>query len=100
MSGGYFSYAQDHVEEIAVEITDIINCRDYEGGEDVRREFITGEYLLYLAHAYAQRIDWLVCADDGPAEFMLRLREEVGKVHDMMARRYGLRLRVELEEVE
>ena len=89
MSGGHFSYCQNHIYEMAVEIERLIEQNDdkkkTEWGErngygyspEIIQEFRTAVSVLRQAYVYAQRIDWLICDDDGPDTFLSRLKEEL-----------------------
>ena len=104
MSGGHFDYSQSRIKDIierlehiikvnGVEMTDEeledyygVNWRDYKGTcrynypPDVIKEFNNGLKYLRLAYVYAQRIDWLICDDDGVDSFFERLKKDLGKL--------------------
>lgn len=76
MSGGRFDYKQHHIEDIAEDIEHVIEtCSDELTCETIE-EFRNGVKALRLAGVYAQRIDWLLCGDDGEDNFHKRLQEE------------------------
>ena len=110
MSGGYYEYAQYHINDIANAIEEYINgysldeedINDYIKSrwlEDKEKEYIRknkhtkpnpfdynketikelkkGLAILRKAYIYAQRIDWLLSADDGEESFHKRLKEEL-----------------------
>jgi hypothetical protein len=86
MSGGHFDYQQGRISDIA----DSIECliAEYEDASASRHnsqswvrsfsketieEFKTAVDLLRQSYVYAQRIDWLVSADDSEKDFHDRL---------------------------
>ena len=81
MSGGHFNYTQSVLEDMAEEIERLIETN----GETEWRsfspktlaEFKRAVTLLRQAYIYAQRIDWLVSADDGEDTFHERLKEDL-----------------------
>ena len=89
MSGGHFDYKQNFIYQMAFEIERLIAENDdqakNEFGErkgygyppEVINEFRTAVSVLRQAYVYAQRIDWLICDDDGPDTFLSRLKEEL-----------------------
>lgn len=85
MSGGHFNYQQSRINDIADEIEYQIDnngeTSDYgyttEYSPEVIKEFKNAVYQLRKAFAYAQRIDWLLSADDGEDTFRERLAEEL-----------------------
>jgi hypothetical protein len=87
MSGGYFNYNQYRITDIAEQIKEII--RDNEDGiaeecyiysEKTIDEFRNAVYALCKAAVYAQRIDWLLCSDDGEETFHERLFEDLENI--------------------
>ena len=87
MSGGHFDYKQYDLQYISDEIEQVI--REFERGEKSEwgdypkwnfknpktiDEFREGIWLLKMARIYAQRIDWLLSADDGEEDFHERLK--------------------------
>ena len=94
MSGGHFNYQQYKLIEIADELeqiiidNDITEKNDYGDNKgyyfrpETIAEFKTGLRLLRQAHVYAQRIDWLVSADDGEDGFHRRLEHELAKLKE------------------
>lgn len=84
MSGGHFGYQQYHIDTIADGIEQLILDAEKPDAPDYRRfspaviaEFERGLYALRVAKIYAQRIDWLVSADDGEDSFTSRLNSEL-----------------------
>jgi len=106
MSGGAFDYKQHNISLIADEIEQAIRdsgrpktpqeLRDESFGrdaswyekypedynhyaypDDILEEFKRGLYIMRQAYIYAQRIDWLLCGDDGDDSFRTRLRAEL-----------------------
>lgn len=55
-----------------------IDYYDYE--PETIEEFRKAIKVLREAAVYAQRIDWLLCGDDGEETFHKRLKEELGKL--------------------
>jgi len=90
MSGGHFDYRQYNMEIIADEIEGIVRNNhkkdewgySYDFSEETIDEFKKGVKLLRKAYVYAQRIDWLVSADDGEDSFHERLKAELEKLDD------------------
>jgi hypothetical protein len=76
MSGGYFHYRQNHIQEIVEDLEGLL-----EGGgnwsEPTVRRFREAMVYLTVARVYAQRIDWLVSGDDGEETFHSRLEDEL-----------------------
>ena len=92
MSGGHFQHQQYKLTEMADEIDQLIYTNDSDeknrlgdtiGAHYSRktiREFERAVELLKHAHAYVQRIDWLVSGDDGEDSFHSRLKTELDKL--------------------
>lgn len=92
MSGGHFNYNQFQIQQIADEVEQLILDNDSDEKNqygDVKgchfapetiAEFQKGLKILRQAYVYAQRIDWLVSADDGEDSFHSRLKNELGKL--------------------
>lgn len=87
MSGGHFNYNQYKIQQIADELEQIIlnaqkdDAKDWEKfSPETLNEFRKGLYILRQAYVYAQRIDWLVSADDGEDSFHRRLQSELSKI--------------------
>lgn len=90
MSGGHFDYKQHYIADIADEVERVIAQNDSTEktryGDDVGRHyppeiiaaFCEGVRTMRRAAVYAQRIDWLLSADDGPEQFFARLAEDLG----------------------
>ena len=49
----------------------------YKYSKETIKEFKKGLAILKKAYVYAQRIDWLLSADDGEESFHKRLKEEL-----------------------
>ena len=91
MSGGHFDYAQYRMEDIAAEIDRLIDdnksLEQNEYGEnlgyhyspEIIERFKKAAYTIRQAQEMAQRIDWLVCGDDGEESFLSRWNDEVRK---------------------
>jgi Rad3-related DNA helicase len=89
MSGGHFQYKQWEISNIADEVEQLILDNDsndldewgYTKGthfnKETINEFKIGLEVLRKAYVYAQRIDWLVSADDGEDSFHNRLKGEL-----------------------
>lgn len=92
MSGGHFQYKQWEISNIADEVEQLILTNDSEEKDEwgdrkgyhftpeTIEEFKKGLVLLRQAYVYAQRIDWLVCGDDGEDSFHRRLKFELEKL--------------------
>lgn len=92
MSGGHFSYEQYKIDYIADEVEQLILDNDSqevtEWGDIKGRhftpatiaEFKTALRKLRESAIYAQRIDWLVCGDDGEDSFHRRLKLDLAKL--------------------
>ena len=78
MSGGYFDYKQYHINQIAGDVEKLAGCDEYP--PEILAEFAKGAAILNQAAVYAQRIDWLLSGDDGEESFILRLKEDLGKL--------------------
>ena len=80
MSGGHFDYIQYRFGEVVESIRAL--ARDENYSTETRLSFIIGAVLLARAGVYVQRIDWLVCGDDGEESFHRRLREDLSKLEE------------------
>ena len=92
MSGGHFQYKQWEIGNIADEVEQLILTNDseekdewgdrkgYHYSPETIEEFKKGLVLLRQAYVYAQRIDWLVCGDDGQDSFHSRLKHDLEKL--------------------
>jgi hypothetical protein len=92
MSGGHFDYKQWEIGNIADEVEQLILTNDSEEKDEwgdrkgyhytpeTIEEFKKGLVLLRQAYVYAQRIDWLVSADDGEDSFHRRLKNDLEKL--------------------
>lgn len=93
MSGGHFQYKQWEIAHIADEIEQLILDNDskekdqfgdyigYNYNPDTINEFKTALETLRKAYVYTQRIDWLVCGDDGEDSFHNRLKKDLEKLN-------------------
>jgi hypothetical protein len=86
MSGGHFNYDQYRIAQMVEEIDSLIQNNDKPDEYGYKREY-TPETLkrfqeaadtLKAAQAMVQRVDWLVCGDDGEDSFHERWKQEVG----------------------
>jgi len=89
MSGGYFNYDQNKIEQIADDIERVIRDNDSEEKNEwgerigygfspqVIERFEEAIYTLRQAAEMAQRVDWLLSWDDGEQSFLRRWDEEV-----------------------
>ena len=89
MSGGHFDYVQYRIEEVAEEISAMVDENDNTDKDDwgddigchypaeVIERFKEAAHTVSQAHKMIQRIDWLVSGDDGEESFMSRWDEEV-----------------------
>jgi hypothetical protein len=92
MSGGYFDYEQEKIDYIADLVEHLIKTNDDKSldewgvtrGRDyppeVIAEFRKGLHYLRVAAVYTQRIDWLLCGDDGEECFLDRLHKDLSKL--------------------
>jgi hypothetical protein len=91
MSGGHFEYQQYRIEDIARGIEELIASNDDESlnewgdrhgygySPETIEKFKLAVDSLRIAATMAQRIDWLVCGDDGEENFHRRWDEELKK---------------------
>lgn len=85
MSGGHFDYKQYDLKYMIDDIEQLIidNHRKNEFGysrnypDDIIEEFRKAVEILKLAEVYVQRIDYLVCGDDGEENFRKRLKKDL-----------------------
>jgi hypothetical protein len=89
MSGGHFDYKQYAIDAIVREIERLVkfnnansvsewgqrNGRDY--SDETITKFKIAVDILSQAAIMAQRIDWLVCGDDGEETFHQRWDEDL-----------------------
>lgn len=75
MSGGHFDYHQFRMREIAEEIEKIAKSGTFR--EDVLNRFSEAAHTVNQAADMVQRVDWLLCYDDGEDSFIRRWEEEV-----------------------
>lgn len=85
MSGGHFNYDQKILKEIAVSIQELIENNKkkdefgycYNFNKKTIKQFKKAVEMLLKSEIYVQRIDWLVCGDDGEKTFHERLSEDL-----------------------
>ena len=85
MSGGHFDYKQNQVRDIAEDIERLIAAngkKDADGWgheypPEIIEKFKEAAHTLERAADMVQRVDWLVCGDDGQDSFMARWKSEV-----------------------
>ena len=92
MSGGYWDYSQNHMQDIADDLGSLIHTNDSteknEWGDQIGRQyspetiakFEKAVKVLKLAYVYAQRIDWLLSGDDGEDSFHRRLQAQLKEI--------------------
>lgn len=88
MSGGHFEYNQNYIADIGRDVDRLIQTNgqsvfdeEHSGySPEIIAEFKKAVIILKKAFIYAQRIDWMVCGDDGEDTFIERLNEELEKV--------------------
>lgn len=105
MSGGAFDNKQWHIENIAEQIeqevilsgkpiprqkwdylewNEFANTHkqpmNYAFPDEVLRRMEEAVYALRRAAIYAQRVDYLICGDDGEESFMERLKKELAEL--------------------
>lgn len=80
MSGGHFNYAQYGIMSLAEDLEGFIEDPNDTYSPETIAEFKKGLELLKKAYVYAQRIDWLVSADDSEATFHERLKSDLAAI--------------------
>jgi len=92
MSGGHFNYEQYKISQISDDIDQLVRDNNNQernefGGTkgnnfsaETIAEFKKGIEILKQAYIYAQRIDWLISADDGEDTFHERLKHDLDKL--------------------
>lgn len=71
----YTSYTEEvYLDELGREIY------QPEYSEETIKEFKNAIRALRMAQVYAQRVDWLICGDDGEESFHRRLAEDLAKI--------------------
>lgn len=83
MSGGHFDYSQYNIISIIESIQSEIDQNKLNPiySDETINEFKNAIRVLNIAYVYAQRIDWLISADDGEETFHERLSEELAKAY-------------------
>lgn len=86
MSGGHFDYVQHRIIQAADDVQEYINkCTGDEVDEygykpefkdETIERFYQAEKALRQAAAMLQRVDWLICGDDGEDSFHERWDDE------------------------
>lgn len=107
MSGGHWEYIQYQVNSVADDIEAMVeksgklktkeelkweswkgedwyekypeDIYHYKFPDEVIEEFKNAAKIIKAASIYIQRIDWLVCGDDGDESFIKRLKEDLEK---------------------
>lgn len=86
MSGGYFDYDQHRLQDMIDKIQHVINENDttewYQYSPRTIDEFRNAIDVMKIAYVYAQRIDWLVSADDSEYTFQRLLDKELTEIYD------------------
>jgi hypothetical protein len=87
MSGGHFDYCQYRFNDAADRLKKYIDrCETREEDEfgwypehpsEVIEKFKETEKMLRISSIYLQRVDWLICGDDGDETFIKRLEEDL-----------------------
>lgn len=88
MSGGHFDYVQYRIHDIVRSIDEILesDSSEYDYVRGFSPETIAkmreAMYYLEVAEEYAQRIDWLVSADDSEKCFHERLEKNLKQIKE------------------
>lgn len=77
MSGGYFDYKQHYINDVASDLEYALKDHTEDYSEEVLSELKRGLNHIKLAEIYTRRIDWLFSGDDGEANFLRRLKEDI-----------------------
>jgi hypothetical protein len=87
MSGGYFNYQQDRLDDMATTIRELIDRHtrkaiddddsDFRFSAATVAKFEEAVSALNRAEVYVQRIDWLVSGDDGEDTFHAQLAKDL-----------------------
>lgn len=82
MSGGYFRYAQHHIQQIADDIRLIVelehsDAASHDLSDEALGKFLAAAKALEIAYAYAHEIDYLLSGDTGEESFIDRLNERL-----------------------
>lgn len=98
MSGGHFDYNQFQIQQIAESIESVIHknkvpVKDedrwsefddrefyYDFSDETIQQFKEAVEILKTGYVFAQRIDWLLCGDDGEETFHERLKKDLNKL--------------------
>ena len=70
------SYLDDEEKEYVIKNKHTLP-NSYNYSKETIKEFKKGLDILRKAYVYAQRIDWLLSADDGEESFHKRLKEDL-----------------------
>lgn len=94
MSGGHFNYIQVPLREAANDIAQTVTDNDRDDTNKygdrigshyspaVIEKFKVAAQTARLAAAMIQRVDWLICGDNGEDSFLRRWDEELAKLSD------------------
>ena len=77
MSGGHFDYIQYRITDAAEEIRSIIAENSYGYTVETLAKFKVAADTVDKASKMLQRVDWLVCSDDGEDNFHTRWEQEL-----------------------
>lgn len=80
MSGGYFDYNHFRLHDIAQSIKYQIEKNGAGYSEETLDEFRKAVHYLRVAEIYSNRIDYLLCGDDGEEGFHRRLKEDLSEI--------------------
>ena len=85
MSGGYFNYSQNRINDVVECLEYLLDDEEAQGRRDTYsdatlQKFKEAADILKKAFVYAQRIDWLLSGDDGEEMFHERLEEDLNKI--------------------
>ena len=97
MSGGFFDYENYKILDIANSIEEYLDKQAYELEPRTKDEFRNAIYLLRKAEIYAERIDYLLCADDGEETFHDRLKKDLFKLDEKMNRQVDSNICTEMK---
>lgn len=80
MSGGFFGYAQYKIDQIADQISDVIQRNDqtpFPYSPATIQQLTEAVKALEIAFVYANRTDWLFSGDDSEESFEKRLQQDL-----------------------
>lgn len=97
MSGGHFDYFQYRFNDVAEQLYEYIQrCKSDEVDEcgwkpehppEVLKRFEETERMIRVCAIYLQRVDWLICGDDGDDDFLSRLKENLEELEKELKER-------------